>query len=220
MLIKIQVDEVSRGKLNFNECTLEKTTLLFGGNGAGKSTFIRGILEHKFKVKIDKPTMMFKYINSESNFKYIDPLQADKGAFILTAVGRRQSNKVSEGQAILYSLSGLLEMLITENYEKDALVLLDEVDSGLSDENVLLLCNLIKVIQEKKPSIQFVIAFNNYLFAREFGKVLSMYTGEYLTFKNYDEFLSILLRERKALQNKSPVKIYTDKVAEMVNKIK
>lgn len=187
-----------------------QVVLLFGGNGVGKSTLIKTILGEKyrgeFKSDITGNSMtMFRYIDSEQNSRELqrNPMVGYNGMFNMHNIANMiNAQELSEGQSIIYTVQEFLHLAKEQDIDKESLFVVDEVDSGLSVDNIIWLCDEIKCIAKNNPNIQFVIAFNNYEFCEQFSEVTSMYTGEKLVINSYDQYKKELLKWRKKLLKK------------------
>lgn len=198
----------------FNEIELKQVTLLFGGNGIGKSSLIKGILRQKeVKFNCNKETKLYSYINTEQNFRNMEKNSnlSYKDMFNPYFLEQKyDASELSEGQSIIYSLQDIFELCkqIKEN-NNDSVILLDEIDSGLSVDNVEYLSNKIKETTDKYSNIQFIIAFNNFEFCRNFPKVFNMYDGEYINIENYDHYRDIINSNREMLLKKRKNNMFT-----------
>lgn len=200
--------------LFFDKIELKQVTLLFGGNGVGKSSLINYILKNKLNFELDKPTKIYSYINSKQNFKEIhnnDHLSYEDMFNPGIFARKFDAEKLSEGQSIIYSIQDIFELCKQLEQKEDHLILLDEVDSGLSVDNVEYVAKKIKQIAKNNPNIQFIIAFNNYEFCRIFKDVFNMYTGEWIKIKDYNEYFDLIKANRKALLNKRKRNMFTGK---------
>ena len=93
---------------------------------------------------------------------------------------------ISEGQGIIYSSFDVFDSLLNEEwnfttYDGQKIVyvlLLDEIDSGLSVDNIDILMEKIKEILEKfGDHIQIIMSFNSPVVLDHFPHVISMYDG-------------------------------------------
>lgn len=212
--ISINKDSNLKEILFFNKMKLEQVTLLFGGNGIGKSSLIKGILKQKeVKFNCDKETKLYSYINTEQNFRNMEKNSnlSYKDMFNPYLIKQKfDASELSEGQSIIYSLQDIFELCeqIKED-NNDSVILLDEIDSGLSIDNVAYLSDEIKEIANNYSNIQFIIAFNNFEFCRNFPKVFNMYDGEYVNIENYDYYRDIINSNREMLLKKRKNNMFT-----------
>lgn len=200
--------------LFFNKMNLEQVTLLFGANGVGKSSLIKGMLKQKeIKFNCDKETKLYSYINTEQNFRNMDKNSnlSYKDMFNPYLFKQKfDTSELSEGQSIIYSLQDIFELCVQiKDDSNDSVILLDEIDSGLSIDNVDYLSDKIKEITDKYSNIQFIIAFNNFEFCRNFPKVFNMYNGEYITIESYEQYRDIINSNREMLLEKRHNNMFT-----------
>ena len=200
--------------LFFNKMNLEQITLLFGANGVGKSSLIKGILKQKeIKFNCDKETKLYSYINTEQNFRNMDKNSnlSYKDMFNPYLFKQKfDASKLSDGQNIIYSLQDIFELCVQiKDDSNDSVILLDEIDSGLSIDNVEYLSDKIKEITDKYSNIQFIIAFNNFEFCRNFPKVFNMYNGKYITIESYEQYRNIINSNREMLLEKRHNNMFT-----------
>ena len=212
--ITINKDSNLEEILFFDKMGLEQVTLLFGGNGIGKSSLIKGILRQKeVKFNCNKETKLYSYINTEQNFRNMEKNSnlSYKDMFNPYFLEQKyDASELSEGQSIIYSLQDIFELCkqIKEN-NNDSVILLDEIDSGLSVDKVEYLSNKIKETTDKYSNIQFIIAFNNFEFCRNFPKVFNMYDGEYINIESYDHYRNIINSNREMLLKKRNNNMFT-----------
>lgn len=200
--------------LFFNKMNLEQITLLFGANGVGKSSLIKGILKQKeIKFNCDKETKLYSYINNEQNFRNMNKNSnlSYEDMFNPYLINKKyNANELSEGQSIIYSLQDIFELCVQiKDDSNDSVILLDEIDSGLSIDNVEYLSDKIKEITDKYSNIQFIIGFNNFEFCRNFPKVFNMYNGKYITIESYEQYRNIINSNREMLLEKRHNNMFT-----------
>jgi predicted ATPase len=181
----------------------EKITLLCGGNGVGKTTFINSFVGHRDCFKIIGDGTKFDcycYRNSRDNFLLHDNAR-DGDDFDMLSFAMTMNAKaygMSEGEASVFSsLSVVMDGLLKE-IDKPSLIFLDEVDSGLSIDKCDAFCDSVKKSLSENAKVQVVIAFNSYEFydrMRDFVgpegkwlKVVSMYDGSEVSFASYGEY--------------------------------
>lgn len=190
--MKVKKESFEEDILLFKTANFKKLNILFGGNGVGKTTLLNGIINNTLELDIETELIIKSYINSQNNFRHISQVvYKDIGTALLQ---KTNANKMSEGQSIIYSLLAYIEDARNEaiqNPDKTVVLLLDEVDSGLSAENINLIlhmiCDLLNI-----ENIQIFISTNHYHFIHVFKKVFNMYTGKVSEFKSYEEYYNEL----------------------------
>ena len=186
--IKITDKEISNILL-FNEIkNVKKINILFGGNGVGKTTLLNAIKNSKIELNMDKDIIIKSYTNSVDNTKINNNKDLITKEDFIKAVNIKQ---YSEGQSIMNYVLSFFAAIKEFKTDKDIVILLDEVDSGLSAENINVLLWQIKDLINTK-NVQFFIATNSYHWTYVLGKVLNMYTGEYININSYEEYFNIL----------------------------
>ena len=200
--------------LFFNKMNLEQVTLLFGANGVGKSSLIKGILKQKeIKFNCDKEIKLYSYINNEQNFRNMNKNSnlSYEDMFNPYLINKKyNADELSEGQSIIYSLQDIFELCMQiKDDSNDSVILLDEIDSGLSIDNVDYLSDKIKEITDKYSNIQFIITFNNFEFCRNFPKVFNMYNGKYVNIESYEQYRNIINSNREMLLEKRHNNMFT-----------
>lgn len=185
--IKI-TDEKVKNVLLFEEIkNVKKLNILFGGNGVGKTTFLRAIKDNK--VELDDDNVLIKFFaNSEENSRINKYKEITSGRDFVKAYN---VNHFSEGQAIIHYLLSFIQDIKELETNKQVVVLLDEIDSGLSVENINMILWQIKELVEEK-NVQFFIATNHYHFVYAFKNVLNMYDGTYIKINSYEEYFELL----------------------------
>ena len=191
--LKIKENTKEKEILLFNKVTkLHRINILFGGNGVGKSTFLNGLKEGNFEIKSRKPIHILSYKNSEDN-KSIAKNAELKNKY--DALRVYNSSGYSEGQSMIYFLMPFLydiKDFAEKNSDKDVIVLIDEMDSALSIENINMLLHVIVEICNEYENVQFFISSNHYHYAYVFKKVLSMYDGKWIDIDSYDDYFAKL----------------------------
>ena len=81
--------------------------------------------------------------------------------------------------------------------EKDTLVLLDEIDSGLSIDNIDITMRKIKYIVRKRDNVQFIFSFNSPRVLKHFPEVLSMYDGKKIELHTDEDMLAEIRKHKK-----------------------
>lgn len=105
------------------------------------------------------------------------------------------SSAYSEGQGMIHFLLPFLydiKDFAGKNNDKDVIVLIDEMDSGLSIENINMLLHIIIEICDEYKNVQFFISSNHYHYAYVFKKVLNMYDGQLVNIDSYEDYFARL----------------------------
>ncbi len=148
---------------------------------------------------------LLKYNNSSNNFRNIE-INPERGGdnFFNALALRWNAKELSEGQSIVYSTDGLFDMLLKSKediVEKDKtyLILLDEVDSGLSIDNIESVMRKMKRVTKKYDNIWFILSYNNPYVNNFYPKVFNMYNGAVETINSFDEFVGKIKEYKKQL---------------------
>lgn len=210
MLTKIRVipDTFVSKVLFFEEADLtafkERVIPLFGPNGVGKSTLINAIENHKEVACITngKPTGFYSYQNGRDNFKNRGPGSYEQSFDPMFLSLKFNARDLSEGQSIVFSIYDLLDGLkpkgsIPEEKGKDMLVLLDEIDSGMSIDNIDTTMRKIKKLAKARSDLQFLFSFNSPRVVKHFPHVLSMYDGKDIFLRNDEDMLQEIKKHKK-----------------------
>lgn len=225
--IKVSGDNYTRAVLMFRDCKVNpRMNLLFGGNGAGKTTFIKYITKCVNSKVLSKNLhllngydtfTLYSFSNSENNYNNVGHsrrfgFDIDPGM----ALKKYAVSSLSEGQGIIYSLEDFLYFL--ENnlpYKKNAsnVITIDEMDSGLSVDNIEYVMKRLNKLIETRDDIQMFISFNNYATC-EFNKddIISMYTGKSIKIKGYKQFKYYLNMNRDKLLAKRKNNQFTGEI--------
>lgn len=175
---------------------------LFGPNGIGKSTLIKNIQKGNSEssgIKIDRTNnkmFVYSYQNSSDNFKVRRPRTYSESFDPRFLNSVFDAKGVSEGQSIVYSMFDLLDglkpgpnMFGSEDKDTETLVLLDEIDSGLSIDNIDVVMRKLKYILSRRKDIQIIMSFNSPRVLKHFPYVISMYDGCVLKLRTDEDML-------------------------------
>lgn len=192
--IKVKNNTVEKERLLFDKISnLKKVNILFGGNGVGKSTFLNGIITNNLDLVSDRELVILKYINSEDNckgYKFDNNFKDMNQALKIF-----NSSGYSEGQTMLNHLLPFIKNIkdvANKNKNKTIIVVLDEIDSGLSIENINLFLHLINESLNDFENIQFFISTNHYHFTYVLKDVINMYDGTWIRINSYEEYFELL----------------------------
>lgn len=161
--------------------------------------------EMGIKVDSDKKHVICSYYNSKDNDRQNNPNPMGDSSNYATKLARRlHASGISEEQGIIYSISQWVSNF-TDNYSEDIeyIVLLDEIDSGLSCDHVNVVLHLLNDNIFNRPNVQAFISSNMYHWAYTAKTVFSMYTGEFLEIPSYDGYFKIQQSNQKMVGAKS-----------------
>lgn len=193
--LKIKKGSMEEERLLFNSTEkLKNINILFGGNGVGKSTLLKGIFNDSFVIESSKDIEILSYVNSKDNGKICPPVNISEME-IQEIMKFYNVSVFSEGQSIVHYVLSFLKKVedkAIQNKNKTIVVLIDEMDSGLSDENIELIVSFISEILANNSNIQIFISSNHYYFIYAYKEVLDMYTGKLLEISSYEDYMKRL----------------------------
>jgi Fe-S cluster assembly ATPase SufC len=202
--------------LLFRSCSLDPDiNLLFGANGVGKSTLIEGIMSKSVSVEKtgDRELVYLQYVNSKDNHAKKSPNPFDGMNYTDVLVSRFRAKSLSEGQSIVYSITDFFDSIKElDRCDKDYVICIDEIDSGLSADNVNMVCHFIVDLLKERNDLQFIISFNNYHFAYVFKNVLNMYTGKFTKIGSYEEYFKLLADNSQTLFKKRKGNMFSGEI--------
>ena len=175
---------------------------LFGPNGVGKSTLINGLINQSLEIKSSKPGICYSYQNSKDNFKTRQARNLSEEYEPFFLVKKFNSQYISEGQSIMYSMFDLLDAFkkngaFEYHEDKDSIILLDEIDSGMSIDNIDTTMRKIKYINKTRDDVQIIMSFNSPRVLKWFPEVFSMYDGSKLTLHTDEDMLKEIRKHKK-----------------------
>lgn len=170
-------------------------TVLVGCNGMGKSTLILAM-----KDKLREENIPFIEYNDRvdggTNSMEAAMFRGDTDLFMRLAIS-------SEGEKINNNIAHLVKKIakfVRENRDKKELwMFFDAIDSGYSIDNIIdVKENLFKIILEdtKGQDVYIVCSANSYEMAAG-ENCFDVYNGKYVTFKNYDDYKSFIIKSRE-----------------------
>lgn len=172
-------------------------TVLVGCNGAGKSSLLKQIAYRLKKAEI--PFEKFDYKNDGGKKMREQFLWQDD---IVSYANARNS---SEGEEIVANMMKIAAKLgssfnrVLDSDGKEFWILLDAIDSGLSADNIFdikeyLFDAIFK--NSKDVEIYIVVSANSYEMCRQMN-CFDVIKGEYITFKDYEDYRSFIMKSRK-----------------------
>ena len=129
------------------------------------------------------PGAVYRYSNSSDNFRSRKPQSMSQYYSPDFFAARWDAAHISEGQSIIYSAFGLLDGLIPgkdmlSDENTFVVALLDEIDSGLSVDNIDIAMRKIKKALKMRKKLQVFLSFNSPRVLKYFPHVISMYDGK------------------------------------------
>ena len=211
MLKSIVIPKSVIKRMHFKEASFKNVNILFGGNGAGKTTLLNLIKDNvasgfpDIEKDDDKKYVIHSYVNSKDNERLNNPSPyTESSTFVREAVSRMHAHTISEGQSIIYSFSEWLNTYLKEyNTEDFHIVVLDEIDSGLSCDHVNVILHLLNEHVFSKKNVQTFISSNMYHWVYAAKEVLSMYKGKFIKIDSYDEYFKLQMNNQQKVGQKS-----------------
>lgn len=204
MITKIKTEENSHlhKTLGYTEVPLKPLSIFMGPNGAGKSSIVQGLMS------------LLDERNHRGSRHYQDcaasmELETTSDEHIYEIISARQDNGKyrgyfgddmtmdlmalfsSEGQSTMTLFLSHLRNLekYASNPDKEVVYIIDELDSGLSFDNVLKIRNFLRNVTTRYPNIQIIITAHNYEFARSFEEnVFWVPEGQYKNLSSYEDY--------------------------------
>lgn len=227
--IKLMKDYYDKDSFLYKKDSIELkpgVTVLVGCNGIGKTTLLKQIEHHLIMKNI--PYVSYdnlheggsKSISREcfnNNFEFVaTAMCSSEGENIVMNLGKlasRLGNFVRTGEDYKNSLFNKFAESLKETDKevkapvkipKERWILLDAIDSGLSIDNIIDLKELLfKMILECNfgNKIYIVVVANEYEMARS-EQCFDVYNGEYIEFKNYEDYRDFVIRSKEWKENR------------------
>lgn len=156
------------------------------------------------------PIGYFAYSNRQNNWSTWQP-QTMKESYDPVCFGMKMdASSLSEGQSLMYSAQSLVKGLCPGKDGKapmsfenqDTIVLLDELDSGLSLDNLDYLLKKLRLAVQKRDDLQIFLSFNQPYVLKYFPDVLSMYDGQWHRIADETEMIHEIQKNKKMLDKK------------------
>lgn len=177
-------------------------TILTGCNGAGKTTMLNHI-----RMELDKNNIpCFNFDNYHDGGR----MAASKAMFFGQVNLAATLFCSSEGEKILRNIEQTAIQIgnfVRKNQDKGEIWLLfDALDSGYSIDSIIetktdLFQTIIKDCKYRNVEVYIVVSANSYEMASG-EQCLDVWSGKYITFKDYEDYKSYILKTRERKNNR------------------
>lgn len=157
-------------------------------------------------METNKTDGLVAWSNSKFNMRF-EHGDDDVMSSVSNFFNRISTSSVSEGQSLVLTINSFFESMKygaknQGNVERDIVFLIDEMDSGLSIENIDWVASELKTLYRLLPKSQFIVFFNNYESYAKLSRykdaiTLSMYDGKPVSFRSYDEYADFIRSNQK-----------------------
>lgn len=188
----------------------ERVVPLFGPNGVGKSTFISTLesngymkngrdSEKAMRISITRATKCYSYMNARDNVKTGSRAYRGDMSDVYSFSKSFNSKAMSEGQSIVYSSYDLLRAFDSSepSAENDTVLLFDEIDSGLSIDNIDFVMRKMRRVIKRRPDVMIIFSFNSPRVLKWFPNVLSMYDGTRTTLRTEEDMMTVIRQYKR-----------------------
>ena len=170
-------------------------TILTGCNGCGKTTLLQII---KSKLQSSKIPVIYYSNETEGGSNAIaERAFYDDYSTVATLV------QSSEGEQIYINLgnaaSKIGKFVHSHENDKELWILFDAVDSGLSIDNILEIDKYLfkTILEDIKGKDVFIVCSTNAYELCKNNPCFDVYSGEYIEFKDYEDYKNYILKSRK-----------------------
>lgn len=179
-----------------NRTINEGLTILVGCNGSGKSTTLRAI-EYAYSDNDEYGIFTWDGLSDKSIYKQKALDDSDVNTLASLAFS-------SEGEEININLGMLFKNIgrfVRYNPDKNLIILLDGLDSGLSIDNIIetkdFFKNLLIPDTEKRGNKCYIIVSANEYELANGEQCIDVRTGEEILFNGYDEYKEFILKSKE-----------------------
>lgn len=200
MKFEIETNPYGNKKSIFRKKNIEINpglAVLVGCNGSGKTTLLKQIERHLKRDDI----LYVKYDNllNGNNNGMSQMLYNDDYGLFATAYCSSEGERIAINLGTFARKIGDAIKICKENNEKQLFVLLDGIDSGLSVDAIADIKEyLFKTLfeQAKEVDVYLIVSANDYTMTRN-EQCLDVYTGNYKTFKDYEDYYKFIMKSRE-----------------------
>lgn len=202
MLKEFTIPEHLQSRMHFKKCEFERLNILFGGNGSGKTTLLDAIEKH---FEGNEEVDVISYRNSKDNERHNNPSPlAESQHYARELANRLHASGISEGQSIIFSFNKWLDITLKSlDKNKKYVIILDEIDSGLSCDHVNVIMHVLNDYFSSKKNVQLFVASNMYHWVHSHNRVFSMYKGKFIEIHSYDEYFKKQMDMQQKVGKKS-----------------
>lgn len=177
-------------------------TILTGCNGAGKTTMLNHI-----RTELDKNNIPCFYFD---NYHEGGRMAASKAMFFGQVNLAATLFCSSEGEKISRNIEQTAAQIgnfVRKNQDKyEIWLLFDALDSGYSIDNIIetktdLFQTIIKDCKYRNVEVYIVVSANSYEMASG-EQCLDVWSGKYITFEDYEDYKSYILKTRERKNNR------------------
>ena len=192
-----------------NSFQIEKLAEKESDDNFSKEFFENELIKNSgLRLEHDKcPHRIYGYSNSTDNCKVRQARSYSEAFDPRYLSSRLDAKHLSEGQSVIYSAFDLLDALkpgknMFGEEGEHTIVLLDEIDSGMSIDNIDTAMRKIKYALSKRNDLQVFLSFNSPRVLKHFTSVISLYDGAVHEMKTDDDML-LEIRAHKKMFDKA-----------------